>query len=136
MDTLQILVATMHQADLSIVKNMNIRCDTVIANQADREEIVNVSTEYGVCKMITTSTRGVGLNRNIGLLAATRDIVLFSDDDMIYRDDMPQAVEEAFASLPTADIIIFGVVSSFNALDSSGDAVNFKFLNPIGLSKA
>ena len=109
MSNLQILVATMHQADVSIVSNMNIRCDAVIANQADREEIVNVDTEYGTCKMITTVTRGVGLNRNIALMAATAEIVLFADDDMYYYDGMPAKVAEAFDKLPQADVLVFGL---------------------------
>ena len=75
---MQVLVATMHQADASIIQKMNIRCAAVVANQADREEITTQKTEYGECKMITTKTRGVGLNRNIALLAASEDILLFS----------------------------------------------------------
>ena len=106
---LQTLVATMHQKDLSIVEKMNIRCGAVIANQADREEITNTKTEYGTVKMITTPTRGVGLNRNIALMAADADILLFADDDVVYKDDMPKMVIEAFESLPHADVIIFGM---------------------------
>ena len=74
MEKLQVLLATMNQTDLSIVDKMNLRCSAVIANQADREEI---RTE-GHVKMITTGTRGVGLNRNIALLAADGDILLFA----------------------------------------------------------
>ena len=75
MKKLQVLVATMHQKDLSLVEKMNIRCDAVIANQADKNEIL---TEDNVT-MITTKTRGVGLNRNIALLAADAEILLFAD---------------------------------------------------------
>ena len=99
----------MHQKDLSIAQRMNIRCGAVIANQADREEILNETNEYGEIKMVTTSTRGVGLNRNVALLAATADILLFSDDDVVYHDDMPQEVLKAFAQLPSADVIVFGM---------------------------
>ena len=109
MNNLQVLVATMHQTDLSIVKNLNIRCDAVIANQAAREEIINANTEHGVCKMVTTPTRGVGLNRNIALMAAEGDIVLFADDDMLYYDDMPEKVVQAFSEHQKADVLIFGI---------------------------
>lgn len=109
MSKFQILVATMHQKDLSIVEKMNIRCDAVIANQSDREEIINKDTEYGRIKMITTPTRGVGLNRNIALMAAEADIVLFADDDMIYNNDMSTSVVEAFKALPQADVLVFGI---------------------------
>ena len=106
---LQVLVATMHQTDVSIAQKMNIRCSAVIANQADREEIVTQATEFGDMKMITTKTRGVGLNRNIALLAADADILLLADDDVVYHDDMPQAVKAAFEQLPEADVIVFGM---------------------------
>ena len=105
MEKLQVLLATMHQKDLSIVEKMNLRCSAVIANQADREEIVTA----GQVKMITTATRGVGLNRNIALLAADGDILLLSDDDVVYRDDMPEAVTAAFRENPKADMLIFGM---------------------------
>lgn len=105
MAQLQVLVATMHQKDLSIAKRMNIRCGAVIANQADRNEILEESD----FKMITTTTRGVGLNRNIALLASDADILLFADDDVVYNHDMPQAVVAAFQENPQADVLVFGM---------------------------
>lgn len=105
MGQLQVLVATMHQKDTSIVEKMNIGCDAVIANQADRNEIL--VTEK--VKMITTNTRGVGLNRNIALLAADAELLLFADDDMVYYDGMADAVVRAFRDNPQADVLIFGV---------------------------
>ena len=99
----------MHQKDLSLYEKMNIRCSAVIANQAEREEIIHKTVPYGEVKMITTPTRGVGLNRNIALLAADGDILLLSDEDIIYNEDMPQAVTEAFQQNPQADVLIFGM---------------------------
>lgn len=105
MSKLQVLVATMGQEDLSLVKKMNIQCDAVIANQSDKNQIV----VNGPTKMITTTTRGVGLNRNIALLAADAEILLFADDDVVYYDDMSNLVISAFADNKDADVIIFGI---------------------------
>jgi glycosyltransferase involved in cell wall biosynthesis len=105
METLQVLLATMNQTDLSIAGQMNLRCGAVIANQAGREETI---CRDGI-KMITTATRGVGLNRNIALLAAEAEIVLFADDDVVYNDDMEDAVLAAFRENPKADVLIFGM---------------------------
>ena len=105
MARLQVLLATMHQKDLSIVEKMNIRCGAVIANQADRNEFL----AEGDVKMITTATRGVGLNRNIALLAADGEILLFADDDVVYKDDMTQSVIAAFEENPQADVLVFGM---------------------------
>ena len=105
MERLQVLVATMHQQDLSLFDKMNLQCDAVIANQAGRNEII-VSEGR---KMITTATRGVGLNRNIALLAADADIVLFADDDVVYYDGLEENVLKAFRENPKADVMIFGM---------------------------
>ena len=80
MDTLQVLVATMHQKDFSIGETMNIRCGAVFANQADRNETAISQTQWGNWKMVTTATRGVGLNRNFGLMSADADILLLDPD--------------------------------------------------------
>lgn len=106
---LQVLVATMGQTDLSLVEQMNLRCDAVIANQADRDEVVEQTTPYGRVQMVTTTTRGVGLNRNLAIQAADGDILLMADDDLTYREDMPQRVLEAFAENPQADAIVFSL---------------------------
>lgn len=106
---LQVLAVTMHREDLAIAEQMNIRCDGLIANQADREETITCDTPHGRWRMITTATRGVGRNRNVGLDAADGDILLLSDDDVVYRDDMPTEVLQAFRDCPQADVIIFGM---------------------------
>ena len=105
MEKLQVLLATMGRKDFSIADTMNISCSAVIANQADHESIETKDA----LKMITTKTRGVGLNRNIGLMAATSELVLFADDDVVYYDGMPEAVVSAFRENPDADVLIFGM---------------------------
>lgn len=106
---LQVLVATINRADDSLAEKMNICCDAIIANQADRNEIARRETSFGYVLMISTLTRGVGLNRNIALLASDSDILLFADDDVVYNDGMPNEVIRAFADNPNADLIIFGI---------------------------
>ncbi len=59
--------------------------------------------------MITTSTRGVGINRNIALMYADADICMFADDDVRYVDDMKDIIVNEFESHPDADIIIFNL---------------------------
>ena len=109
MSKLQVLVATMRQSDMSIAEKMNIRCEAVIANQAGRNELTETVGEYGRVRMISTDTVGVGLNRNIALFASDSDIILFADDDVVYNDDMPQNVIDAFRENPKADVIIFSM---------------------------
>ncbi len=107
MGKFEILCATMHQIDFSKINAMNIHSDVVFANQADRTAYEEFEFEGHKAKMITTATRGVGKNRNIGLAYASADICLLADDDVTYRDDLEEIVLKEFQACPKADIIIF-----------------------------
>lgn len=107
MPTFQILCVTMHQNDFSKLKEMNIHSDVIFANQADRTETKELVFEGHTARMITTDTRGVGINRNIALMYADADICLFADDDVTYVDNMEQIVVAEFEAHPEADIMIF-----------------------------
>lgn len=104
---LQVLVATMDQNDFSLVEKMNIRTNAIIANQTCENRFDEKNWNFGNVKMISTKTRGVGLNRNIALLAAEADILLFADDDMCYYSGLEEGVKNAFSQNAMADVIIF-----------------------------
>lgn len=103
----EILCVTMHQKDFSKIQEMNIHSDVVFANQADRTAFAEYEFEGHRARMITTETRGVGINRNLALLYAEGDICLFADDDVTYHDDMEERVLAEFAAHPDADVMIF-----------------------------
>lgn len=107
MSRLQVLVAAMHQTDFSLIKEMNIHADVIIANQADEESFREYHFGDHTAKMITTRTRGVGKNRNIALAAADAEIVLFADDDLCYKDGVFDEILRAFDALPQADLLTF-----------------------------
>lgn len=107
MPTFEILCATMRQNDFSKLEQMNIRSNVVFANQADRTDYRETQFDGKTAKMITTQTRGVGINRNFALAYATGDICLFADDDVVYNDDMEEVVLREFAARPDADVIVF-----------------------------
>ena len=103
----EILCVTMHQKDFSKIEQMNIHSDVVFANQADTTSFEEKEFGGHHARMITTNTRGVGVNRNTALLYAKGDICLFADDDVTYDDDMEERVLAEFEAHPDADIIIF-----------------------------
>lgn len=106
---LEVLVATMGQDDLSLHKKMNIKCDALIANQCGQWKFEEEVYEYGKIRMISSDTKGVGINRNLGLQLADTDIILFADDDIVYYDSELKGVIDAFEELPEADVILFGI---------------------------
>lgn len=103
----QVLCATMHQTDLSKYKEMNIQSDVIFSNQANYHDYIEEIINGNIVKMITTPYRGVGNNRNTALLHSNGDILMFSDDDMVYKDGYVDGVIKAYESLPDADMIIF-----------------------------
>ena len=42
-------------------------------------------------------------------MRANADFCLFADDDMVYCDNYPEIVDEAFKKLPKADVIVFNL---------------------------
>ena len=104
---LEVLVATMEQEDCSLAEKMNIQTPAIIANQCGRWGYEESSD--GSVRMISTGTRGVGINRNLALQLAKADILLFADDDIIYYDGAMEGVLDAFRRLPDADVIFFGI---------------------------
>lgn len=107
MSKFEILCVTMHQTDFSKLKEMNIHSDVMFANQTDRTEFAELEFEGHSARMISTDTRGVGINRNLGLMYARGEICMFADDDVTYHDDMEERVLAEFDAHPDADIIIF-----------------------------
>lgn len=107
MSRFEILCVTMHQKNFSKIKEMNIHSDVVFANQADTTSFEQIEFEGHTAKMITTDTRGVGVNRNLSLTYASADICLFADDDVVYNDNMEEVVLSEFEKNPKSDIMIF-----------------------------
>ena len=107
MSKFEILCVTMHQHDFSKLAEMNIHSDVVFANQSDYTAYEELEFDGHKAKMISTQTRGVGINRNLALTYASADICLFADDDVVYRDDVEAIVTSEFDAHPDADVFIF-----------------------------
>ena len=99
MPTFEILCATMHQNDFSKIKEMNIHSDVVFANQCDHTSYDEIEFEGHTAKMISTQTRGVGKNRNLGLIYASADICLLADDDVVYNDGYEKTVLDFYKKI-------------------------------------
>ncbi|MGN0841518.1 MAG: glycosyltransferase family A protein [Candidatus Ornithospirochaeta sp.] len=107
MSKFEIACVTMHQKDFSKIREMNIHSDVIFANQCDRTAYEEVEFDEHTARMISTETRGVGVNRNLVLTYAKGDIILFADDDVTYIDDLEEIVTAEFDSHPDADVFIF-----------------------------
>ena len=65
MDRVEVVCVTMGQKDLSIAEKMHITGNAVFGNQADGYRKEMQTCDGRTLNMITTDTRGVGVNRNI-----------------------------------------------------------------------
>ena len=106
---IQVLVASMHQTDHSLLEKMNIQTDVIVANQCDRNQVEEFEYNGHKAKYLSFAERGVGLNRNNALMRADGDICLFADDDMRYVDGYADIIERAFNENPKADVIVFNL---------------------------
>ena len=112
---IQVLVASMHQKDHSLLEKMNIQTDAIIANQCDQNSVEQFIWNDHEIMYLNFAERGVGLNRNNALIRANADICLFADDDMVYVDGYNKIIEKAFNEHPNADVIIFNLNDESNS---------------------
>lgn len=109
MGRLQVLCATVGQEDFSLVRAMNIRTDVIFANQNGRNETREADFGAFRARIISTDTRGVGINRNLALMHSSGELCLLADDDVRYVDGYEAIVTQAFDANPQADVLIFNL---------------------------
>lgn len=119
--TLEVLVATIDQTDLTLHETMQITSDAIIANQGESTCVAKADLPEGrTVTYINTKTRGVGINRNIALEAASADICVFADDDIVYYPGYERAIVRTFEENPDADLIFFNLDSDEDLFKISG----------------
>lgn len=107
---LQVLVVTINNESIeTLLKKMNIKTNAIICNQCKKFAFEEKNINNNKIQIYNFNERGVGLNRNNGLMRASGDICLFADDDMTYEDDYEEKVKQAFIENPDADVIIFNL---------------------------
>lgn len=107
---IEFLVATMHQTDCHFLDQMNIKSNAVVINQCKKttKEIINESDKQ--IKFLSYEEIGLSRSRNRALDAATGDICVIADDDVIYNDDCNEKILKAYETYPDADLIAFQII--------------------------
>lgn len=106
---LEHLVATMNQTNDDLYLKMNLNCDTIIANQTNKNQYNERKIRNNLVRILSTNTKGVGANRNLGLIMSNSDICILSDDDMKYVDGYEKIILDSFNTMKDADIIIYNI---------------------------
>lgn len=108
MSKVEVLVACMGQSDGSLYREMNLQTDAVLASQGDSHEYKEYVMDDGsTVRLIATTDRGVGRNRNKALDNARGEYLVSADQDMVYVDGYEEIILSAFERCPKADIIVF-----------------------------
>ncbi len=108
--TFELLVSCVKKDAHELAEKMNIASDAVIVSQLEETESEEVF-DHGDNKIraYKLTSKGVGLNRNTCLEKSDADIVLFSDEDIVYDEGYEAKVLKEFAEHPGADVIMFNV---------------------------
>ena len=106
---IEVLVTTMHQHDMTKYEQMNLQTDAVIANQTDYNGYEEREINGYRGKMISSETRGLSRNRNIALALSSGDLLVFADDDMVFKDGYEKLIRDEFQTHPEAEAIMFAV---------------------------
>ena len=104
---LQMLVSGMQLNIKETPAKMNLQADSIIINQCDKNAYDEFEYNGHKMQFYSFAEKGVGLSRNNALLRATGDIVLFSDEDIVYDDGYAKAVIKAFEEHPDAEMLLF-----------------------------
>ena len=106
---LEVLISSLENRPEELIRKMHIESPAVIVNQCGESERKETDENGNRILIISDDGRGVGRSRNMCLENATAELVLFSDEDIIYDPGYADKVIAAFAKNPAADLLLFNV---------------------------
>lgn len=106
---LEVLVSAVNQNVETLAQQMHLESDAIIINQTNHFEYNSYTRNGNTIRCYSFDEKGVGLSRNNALLRAKGDILLFSDEDIIYDKDYEKRIIEQFEQHPEADMLLFNV---------------------------
>lgn len=116
---LNVLIACMHEKDISIIARSNVQTDVVVVNQCDKDSVeefdfTNKKGETCHAKFINTTERGLSKSRNMAIDNAWGDICQICDDDETLPDNYEDVIVESYSQNKDAGVITFAL----NRLDT------------------
>lgn len=107
--TIQTLVSCVDQDMENIAAKMNLQTDAIVINQCGTNDYLEYEYKGNRICCYSFAEKGVGLSRNNALLRAAADIVLFSDEDIVYEDGYAQKILNEFEKHPDKDFLLFNM---------------------------
>ncbi len=107
--TIQTLVSAVKQDTEALPRKMGLETDAIIINQTDRYDYRETEWQAHRVDVFDCDERGVGRSRNMALLRASADIVLFSDEDIVYEKGYADKIISCFRKYKDADLLLFNL---------------------------
>jgi glycosyltransferase involved in cell wall biosynthesis len=108
--TFELLVSCVKKDPHELASQMHIASDAVIVSQKEETDSTEEFELNGNrIKVIRQNNKGVGLSRNTCIDNSTADVILFSDEDIVYDEGYMEKVIAEFNAHPEADILLFNV---------------------------
>lgn len=94
----------------AMIDGMHLESDAVVVNQCDAEGKLSLNINGNVIRQINITGRGVGANRNTCIENAPEcDVLLFTDEDIIYDEGYLKKIEDEYNAHPEADALLFNI---------------------------
>ena len=103
---IEILIATMNRDDLGFLEVMFSKTDVtkyniLIINQTTTEKQLHTTSR--TIKVINVLEKGLSKSRNLALRSATKKLVVFTDDDVVFEANFDTTIINAFNDYPNFD---------------------------------
>lgn len=106
---LEHLISAVNAEPKQLVDKMNIEADAVLVNQCGVDNYEEFLHNNHAVKVFSKNEKGVGLSRNCAIKNASGDILLFTDEDIVYEEGYAQKIIKEFEKHPEADGMFFNV---------------------------
>jgi glycosyltransferase involved in cell wall biosynthesis len=135
---IEILISTMNQTNFEFLERMFLLSDyrkfnLLIINQTSADKILISNIEC--IKVFNVFESGLSKSRNLALNNATKKLLVFTDDDIVFHQKFEKKIIEAFNSSPKHDGFRFQFINSQGNLTKKyprtfqSKLTNFEVLN-------
>lgn len=107
---IEVLLSCMHQKNFDIVYKSKIDSDALVVNQCNQNDFEEINHNDCIFRMISTTSRGLSMSRNIAIENATGDIGIICDDDEIFLAGYKEQLINVFRNNPQIDVAICSIV--------------------------
>lgn len=103
---IQILIATMNRTDFDFLKAMFVFSDfsffnLLVINQTTPDKLLK--SDFENVEVVNSFERGLSNSRNLALQNASKELVILTDDDLVFQPGFEDCVLKAFNSNPNHD---------------------------------